>query len=163
MREWFSNGICNFREKWQVNRTIWQAVFASTFLNFSEIGISAILRLRDCLLIAPWRGVCLPNEKSCLYLSFNNDTSKNHIKDDSWALRKKLWWFRNRLFFSRFYDGSRKREIIFYFSSNFLIILPEHIYLGWKFEGTMKLDISFILKHVFMCLIHISYKLSKYL
>ena len=48
------------------------------------------MNLRNHRLIALAMVFCLLTEESCLHLPFNTDSSKNHAKEISWTLNKKL-------------------------------------------------------------------------
>ena len=55
-----------------------------------------ILRLRERRLITFWRDFCLLNQESCSHLSFQFDTSVNHVKEILQSLQIKLWQFSQR-------------------------------------------------------------------
>ena len=116
------------------------------------------LRLRERWLIALWHGFCLLRKVFCFYFSVNTDTCTKHVKEIPRNLHIKLWRLDKKSFFlKKIHDGSRnifvnrsKRNCC----SIFLINLPKHVQMGWRFQKTLKSTLSFILKHVFMYLTH---------
>ena len=51
----------------------------------------------DQLLRTLWHGFCLLNEQFYCFLSFNNDTSKNHVNEISRTLHKKALAIRQKI------------------------------------------------------------------
>ena len=67
-----------------------------------------ILRLRDRRLITFWRDFCLLNQESCSHLSFEVDSSVNHVKVILQSLQIKLCQFSQRsLFFKNPLNAGR--------------------------------------------------------
>ena len=133
--------MCNFRKKQEKNIILCHIV-PRINPQLKTISVSAILRLRDQLLIALWQGFCLLNEVLCSGLCFNTDTSFKNIQGILHIMRKKGWRFGKIFFAFRRWQLKHIREcktgkFFFHFSNE-----------------TLKSSISFILKHILMYLTH---------
>lgn len=77
------------QRKVEVNPTYRFSLQLAAAWNFSEIK-STFKRLSYRLFIAQWHSYCLLNDDCYSYLCFNTITNKNHVKEISNTLTKKL-------------------------------------------------------------------------
>ena len=102
----------NFREKWEINLTIWHTVLSSIhgclqFQRHQKYLSDAIIRFCDRLLKLRWYGFYLLNKKPWSHHSYNVNTSKNYVNNISRVTVKIFSDSVKNRHFSRLHNGSK--------------------------------------------------------
>ena len=100
-------------------------------------------------------GAVRVNEESCLKLFLKIDTSKNDVKEISWTLHKQHRQFSKRVLFLKIPWWQQKHVCELKpgkLLNSFFYNVVKTCLFGMKIYEILKSSISFILKHIFMCL-----------